>query len=106
MTHQPNTEKYNTPLAINILWNEIEQRYGIDAWKELKAIYEEASRRYTRANRLNEFRRSLRAAERMPSFATRRAKSLRYMQYCLDNSQDYIDGELPSANEWHKQHDR
>lgn len=93
------TEEYGVPLPIDFLFHQIALRYSERERDELKQIYQEATRRYTRAAALNNFKRIIRYAKQFGRFGTppedvlNTPKFKRY-QYCLDHPLEFIDGKF------------
>jgi hypothetical protein len=81
-------QRYGVPLPIDALWRELEERYGAAAVADLRAIYRQATRRYTRAATLNQMRRNLANWDRQ-GVKTERAERYRA---ALADPQSYIDG--------------
>jgi hypothetical protein len=80
-------ERYGVPLPIDVLWRELEQRYGAEVVTELQGIYRQATRRYGRAGRLNQMRRNLANWDR---HGVKTEKTERYRAQLAD-PQAYID---------------
>lgn len=81
--------RYDVPLPIDLLWRELEERYGAEAVAELRAIHQRATQRYSRAGELNKMRRLLRYWEmRTPDHP-----KLAQWRATLADPQAYIDRE-------------
>jgi hypothetical protein len=52
--------RYGVPLPIEVLWRELETRYGSEVVAELQTLYRAATKRYSRASELNRRRRLVR----------------------------------------------
>jgi hypothetical protein len=93
------TDEYDVPLPIDLLFHQIALRYSEKERDELKHFYQEATRRYTRAATLNNFKRIIRYAKQHGRFGTppedvlNTPKFKRY-QYCLDHPQEFINGDF------------
>ena len=81
-------KRYGVPLAIDVLWKEIGERYGWQAVSELQSVYRQATKRYGRASELNRRRRLVAHWERNGH----RSKLLERYKQSLESPQDYIDG--------------
>lgn len=82
-------KRYGVPLPIDVLWRELESRYGSAVVADLQAIHRRATRRYGRAAELNRRRRLVAHWER----EGRAPAALERYKQSLADPQAYIDGE-------------
>lgn len=82
-------KRYGVPLPIDLLWRELETRYGPEVVADLRAIHRRATQRYGRASELNRRRRLVRHWERNGH----RSELLERYKASLADPQGYIDGE-------------
>lgn len=83
-------ERYGVPLPINVVWRELEQRYGTAVVAELQTIYRQATRRHGRAGVLNQIRRHVARWDREGSSRASPDKQKRW-RAALADPQSYID---------------
>lgn len=84
--------RYGVPLPIDVLWRELESRYGAEVVAELQAICRAATKRYTRAAELNKMRRLIAHLDSgLTGWRLRKDKEERY-RAALANPQSFIDG--------------
>lgn len=84
-------QRYGVPLPIDVLWRELEERYGADVVTELQAIHRHATKRYTRAAELNKMQRIITLVDRgLLTLRLRKDKGERY-RAALADPQAYID---------------
>lgn len=81
---------YGVPLPIDLLWSLLSDQLGAETTNELRAIYRQATRRYSRAAELNKIRR-------LVSYWERRGGHSRMARWraALADPQAFIDEELP-----------
>lgn len=84
-------DRYGVPLAIDVLWRELECYLDPEHIAALREVYRRASQRYGRASRLNDMRRQLAHWERMGWPQAKSEKAARYREALADPKQ-YIDG--------------
>jgi hypothetical protein len=89
MSNSQIEQRYGVPLPVDVLWRELETRYGPEVVTELREIHRQATKRYSRASELNRRRRLIRHWERSGQTP---AALERYKQSLAD-PQAYIDGE-------------
>jgi hypothetical protein len=81
--------RYGTPLPLDVLWRELETRYGPAAVAELQAIHRQAARRYGRAAELERRRRLVAYWERSGN----RGETVKRYRESLADPQAFIDRE-------------
>lgn len=87
-------QRYGVPLPIDVLWRELESRYGAGVVSELQAVYRAAMKRYSRAAELNKMRRVIAHIDGgWPGIRLRADKEARY-RAALADPQAYIDGKV------------
>ena len=82
-------QRYGTPLPIDVLWRELERRYGAAVVADLQATHRAAMKRYNRAAELNRRRRLVAHWEREGRQHSRLAEYRR----ALADPQAFIDRE-------------
>lgn len=91
--------RYGAPLPIDVLWRELEARYGSDVVAELQAIHRQATKRYSRAAELNKMRRVISHIDGgWPGIRLRKDKEARY-RAALADPQAWIDGDAALASD-------
>lgn len=89
MSNSQIEKRYGVPLPIDVLWKEIESRYGTLECADLQILYRAATKRYSRASELNRRRHLVAHWERN---GTRRGELLARYKRSLEDPQAYIDG--------------
>lgn len=89
MSNSQIERRYGVPLPIDLLWRELESRYGPESVTELRVIHRQATKRYSRASELNRRRRLVAHWQRQ---GQRSDLCERYRQSLAD-PQAYIDRE-------------
>lgn len=84
-------QRYGVPLPIDVLWRELQSRYGAEVVAELQSVYRKATKRYARAAELNKMRRIVALVDGgLLSLRLRSDKEQRY-RAALADPQAYID---------------
>lgn len=89
MSHSQIEQRYGVPLPIDVLWRELETRYGPEVVAELQSIHRRATQRYSRAAELNRRRRLVRSWDR----SGQAHKSLERYRASLADPLAFIDRE-------------
>lgn len=84
-------KRYGVPLPIDVLWRELEKRYGSAVVAELQQVHRQATKRYNRAAQLNTMRRHVSHWELRGHDSER----MRRYRAILADPQAYIDAEPP-----------
>lgn len=87
-------QRYGVPLPIDVLWRELETRYGLGVVVELHGVYQTAMRRYGRASTLNKWRRLLAHYDRGTTTWKPHPDRLAVWRAALADPQAYIDEKL------------
>lgn len=86
-------QRYGVPLPIDVLWSELESRYGAEVVAELRQVHRAATKRYTRAAELNRMRRIIAMIDHGPyGPRLRKDREDRY-RAALADPQAWIGGE-------------
>lgn len=87
-------QRYGVPLPIDVLWRELERRYGAEVVAELQGAYRKATKRYSRAANLNKWKRLIGRIDRGDFGFRLRPEREAFWRAALADPQAYIDEKL------------
>lgn len=94
------TDEYGVQLPIHAVFDYIELMYGEAVHDDMKRVYDDASRRYSRAAQLKQFKRIIESTKRnggrfgRPAALVLAESKFKRYQYAVDHAQQYIDGDI------------